>query len=177
MNVQVFIFKLVAVIWYMLRFLLLTLPITVIIVFLKKGAWKYGFTFIQSSFEVSLFIAFALSFLVVMYHALSFELLGQVPNENYLKVKQKVKVKGNISLKELADRIQEEFKIRDFHVSESELSFRKLVHFSLPDKVNIRKEGDEFILESSPFTNLWFMDFGRNYSTVKKIAIWIKQKA
>jgi len=150
-------------------------PLSFLLVYLKKGGWKYGFTFIQSSVEVSLFIAFAMAFMLVMYHVLSFEIIGKSPVQNYLRVNQKVKIKGNVSLTEIGERISNGMKIRDFQMTENSIKFRKLVHFSLPDHISISKEGDLFSVESKPFSRWWILDFGRNFSNVKEIAKWIKQ--
>ena len=49
MNVKRFIFKIVAILTYIVKLMLILLPITYIGVTTKEGAWRYGFTFIQNN--------------------------------------------------------------------------------------------------------------------------------
>lgn len=177
MNIQKFLFQLVVIITYIVRVGLLVLPIAAVIVISKEGGWKYGFTFIQNNFEVALFVAFAIGFLVALYHAVSFEIVGKGPLEYYLKTNQKVKVSGSVSLEELKEKIENsELRAKSFNLDNNKLMFKKSVYFSSPDDVEIVKEGNLFSVNSKPFTRLWFIDFGRNFKTVTEIAKLIKQK-
>jgi hypothetical protein len=174
MNIQVFLFKVLLVLLHIALLTAVFLPITYILVYSKEGGWQYGFTFIQSSFEAAIFGAFAFAFVLVSYHSLSFEMAGKVPLSAYLRAKQKVRVKGNISMEKLQNMIRTEMKIRKFEAGEKALSFRKLVYFTPPDRVEIYQKSDGYELISRPFSNIWIIDFARNYNTVKKLARWIK---
>lgn len=176
MYIQKFLFQLVIILTYIIRVGLIVLPIASVIVITKEGGWKYGFTFIQNNFEVALFIAFAVGFLVALYHAVSFEIVGKGPLENYLKTHQNVNVSGQISLETLKQKIENaSLRIKDVRLENDKLSFKKLVYFSSPDTVTIAKKENFFSIESKPFTRIWFIDFGRNFKTVTEIAKLIKR--
>jgi len=194
MNIQKFIFKLFVILTYIVRVALLIFPIAAIIVIGKEGGWKYGFTFIQNNIDVAIFISFALGFLFSLYHAVSFEGIGEGPIQNYLKTKQKVAVTGKVELNELYERLAD---CSDINFKELNLvgdSIRAKVRVSIPitligrgfrlykfligvtppDTMIIEKSGDEFRITSKPFTFLFFIDFGRNFKRVTKVAKLIK---
>ena len=174
MNIQVFIFKLVAITSYILRFALLVLPISLIVVISKEGGWQYGFTFIQNNIGVALFVAFAVGFLVALYHALSYELVGEGPLSNYLRTKQNVNVKGGNSIEKLERDLNQLRGYKDIKKEGDRLTAKKNAMFLKPDQITIEKLGEEYSVESKPFTSWWFIDFGRNFKTVKQIAKAIK---
>lgn len=163
---------------YIVRIALLVAPLTIITVYSRQGGWRYGFTFIQNSLDVGLYAAFAIAFLLGMYHVLSYELVGNGPMENYLKSRQKVVVKGEVNLNDISNYVRTNMKIRDVKSSDVELSFKKLVHLLKPDQVTIKQLAEgTFELSSEPFVKWWFIDFGRNFKTVWSIARFIKNKA
>ena len=175
MNIQHFIFKFFVICTYIIRMSLIILPLSIVGILSKEGGWKYGFTFIQNNFDVALFVAFAIGFLVAMYHAVSFEIVGGAPLENYLKVHQKVKVRGAKSVEALADELRNEPRFRKIVVvDDNTITAQKQVYFMQPDKVRISLEGDLFIVESRPYWRAFFIDFGRNFKTVKRLAQIIK---
>lgn len=176
MYIQKFLFQLVIILTYIVRVGLIVLPIATVIVITKEGGWKYGFTFIQNNFEVALFIAFAVGFLVALYHAVSFEIVGKGPLENYLKTHQNVNVAGNITLEQLKEKVENSaLRIKNIELKDDRLTFKKLVYFSSPDSVTISKKDQLFSIDSKPFTRIWFIDFGRNFKTVTEIAKLIKR--
>ncbi|MGB0849829.1 MAG: hypothetical protein ACPGTP_01170 [Bacteroidia bacterium] len=155
--------------------MLILLPIVWIGVNAKEGGWRYGFTFIQNNFEVALFISFAIGFLISLYHALSFDVIEGAPEKNYLKTVQNVKVKGEVGIEELSNKLKEQGQIfKSIELENGIIQGLKKVHFSPPDVITISKQGDIFEIESRPFTKLFFIDFGRNYKNVKEIAKLIK---
>lgn len=163
--------------FYILRLALVITPIAVIAVYSKQGGWKYGFTFIQNSLEVGLFLAFSISFLLACYHALSFEVVGKVPNENYLRSSQKVRVRGVKTLDDLKAFVEEHMRVLDVDLQGNTLNFRKKAIFMPPDKVSIKKVNDDlFEIESKPFNKLWLIDFARNFKTVTTLGKFIKGK-
>lgn len=175
MNVSKFIFKLFIILTYVLRVMLILLPIVWIGVNAKEGGWRYGFTFIQNNFEVALFISFAIGFLISLYHALSFDVIEGAPEENYLKTVQNVKVKGEMNIEDLSNRLKEQGdRFKSLELQQEKIVGLKKVHFSPPDTITITKQGGVFEIESRPFTKLFFIDFGRNYKNVKEIAKLIK---
>lgn len=177
MNLQKFIFKLIILLSYLLRLGLMILPVATVVVISKEGAWQYGFTFIQNNMEVALFISFAVAFLISLYHALSFEKIGEGPIGNYLKAHQKVIVKDKMSIEELEGKMLangERFK--DVRREGGVLTAKRKVYFLFPDHISIQKSGDLFVVDSKPFSKIWFIDFGRNFKTVKEIAQSIKIK-
>ncbi len=177
MNLQLFFFKISMIVFYILRIAILVAPIAIVLVYSKQGGWKYGFTFIQNSLDVGLYVSFAIAFLLGLYHALSFELIGKSPNENYLKSNQKVRVKGTADIAEIKQYIESNLRYRDLKVEDNRLTFKNLVYFSLPDVVSIEWSADGLIhINSKPFTKLWFIDFGRNFKTVRGLAQFIKSK-
>lgn len=177
MNLSKFFFKLFAVLTYIVRLMLVLLPVAWVIVQTKEGGWKYGFTFIQNNFEVALFVSFAIAFLISLYHALSFDVIEGAPTENYLKVDQKVKVRGNAELQKIYNNLKNnEKRYKNVVLGDSIIAERKVI-FLPPDKVEVRTEGDLFQITSQPFRKWWFIDFGRNFGTVKDIAKLIKSKS
>lgn len=177
MNVKRFIFKIVAILTYIVKLMLILLPVTYVGVTAKEGAWRYGFTFIQNNFEVALFLAFAIAFMVSLYHALSFDVIEGAPAENYLKTNQKVFVRGNLSLDELFAKMQENTKrFKNVTLSDQIIQAERKVIALLPDQITITKKDDLFTLHSQPFSTLWFIDFGRNYKNVKELAKVIKNR-
>lgn len=170
MNIQLFLFKLSMIFYYVLLTALVVSPVTIISVFSKQGGWKYGFTFIQNSLEVGLFGAFAIGFMLACYHALNFEMVGGAPLENYLKARQKVVVDSAKSIEELVPLI-EKLPHRNLKVDGAEIRFSKLVRFMPPDSVVVTKlENGRYRVESRPFSSLLFMDFARNLKNVKTVA-------
>ncbi|MDA8885952.1 hypothetical protein N8368_05010 [Bacteroidia bacterium] len=175
MNISKFLFKLLIILSYILRVTLILLPITWIIVTTKEGGWRYGFTFIQNNFEVALFVAFAVGFLVALYHAVSFEEIEGAPDENYLKTSQEVIVKDTMHLDLLEEKMRKQtnrYK-RVSRKGDSIVAQRK-VHFLPPDVMTLTKKNDLFEITSRPFSPVWFIDFGRNFKNVKEIAKLIK---
>lgn len=175
MNIQTFLFKILMAVYYILLLAAIFTPLTVLIVYSRQGGWKYGFTFIQNSLEVGLFMGFSLAFLIGMYHVLSFELVGKAPAENYLKSKQRVKIKGPVGLADLKSKAEEQFRIKDVDLQSNVLTFRKLVYFSKPDLVQVKEiEPGLYEVESRPFAMWSPVDFGRNFKTVTQLAKMIK---
>ena len=174
MDIQKFIFKFLVVISYIARLSLLVLPIAMFVVISKEGGWKYGFTFIQNNIEVALFVSFAIGFLVAMYHAVSFEIVGDGPIENYLKTNQKVKVTGALSLEKLYESMNANRLFKNVELTNSTLTARRKVHLLSADRISISKHDNMFSIESKPFSTIWFVDFGRNFKNVKEIAKTIK---
>ena len=120
MNLSKFFFKIAVTLAYVLGLMLIILPIAWVIVYTKEEGWRYGFTFIKNNFEVALFVSFAIGFMVSVYHALKFELIGESPLSNFLKSTQVVNVKGEQSVKELVDSLQsnEYFWFKELKVNE-----------------------------------------------------------
>lgn len=174
MNIQKFIFKFLIVLSYIVRLGLLVLPLAVVVVISKEGGWKYGFTFIQNNIEVALFVSFAIGFLVAMYHAVSYEIVGEGPLENYLKSSQEVKVGGTMSLETVMNKLQGESLYKQITLKDNILTARRKVHFLSADRIKISKTADTFEVESKPFAPIWFVDFGRNFKNVRDIAKIIK---
>lgn len=174
MNIQKFIFKLLVVLSYIARFTLLVLPLAIVVVMSREGGWKYGFTFIQNNAEVALFVSFAIGFLVAMYHAVSYEIVGEGPMENYLKSSQKVKVEGAIPMETLMNQLKSDKLYKEVTLSDQILTAKRKVHFLSADKVKISMNEGMFDIESKPFSAIWFIDFGRNFKNVRDIAKIIK---
>jgi hypothetical protein len=157
MNIQKLIFKILVSLTYLVRVWGLFLPITLAIIFMKEEGWRYGFTFIQSNFNVALFVSFAFGFLISLYHTLSFEEAEGAPDQNYLKSHQEVHVKSDYTTDQLKNWLNK-------------------VYFLKADKVEIYNKNGIFTIKSSPHFKWWFIDFARNYKTVKSIATEIKKK-
>lgn len=174
MNFQKLLFKFFIVLTYLLRVALLVLPIAVVIVITKEGGWKYGFTFIQNTLNVAFFVSFAIGFLVSMYHAVSFDEVEGAPDENYMKSHQTVNVRSEKTLDEVFAWVSSKKEYKDIEMVDGVIRARKKVHFLSADKVMISKSNGLFTLTSSPFTRWWFIDFARNYKTVKSLARFIK---
>ncbi len=157
--------------------MMILLPIVWLIVNAKEGGWKYGFTFIQNNFEVALFVSFAISFLISLYHALSFDVIQGAPDANYLKSNQQVYVKGELSMSDLyEDLLADEKRYKKVNIVEGRIEAERKVVFLPPDKISITEEENLFSVRSKPFSNIWFIDFGRNYQNVKEIAQKVKKK-
>ena len=174
MNIQKFIFKFFVVVSYILRCALLVLPLAIVVVISKEGGWKYGFTFIQNNIEVALFVSFAIGFLVAMYHAVSYEIVGEGPLENYLKSSQSVKVSGTLSIEKLLEKLKSDKLYKKVKLNGDVLTAKRKVHLLGADKVQISKNSDMFEIQSKPFSTIWFIDFGRNFKNVREIAKIIK---
>lgn len=196
MNLSKFFFKLVIALAYILGLMLIILPVAWIIVYAKEEGWRYGFTFIKNNFEVALFVSFAIGFMISVYHALKFEVIGESPLRNYLKSTQVVKVKGEKGIEMLFSELQKDDhfwfdKIEqngDSIVGRANVFYnytygvwfgkwiRRSARITLlsPDRIKIRKDDDYFVIESRPFSKIWFIDFGRNFANVTEIAKAIK---
>jgi hypothetical protein len=145
-----------------------------VIVLTKEGGWRYGFTFIQNNLDVAFFVSFAIGFLVSMYHAVSFDEVEGAPDQNYMKSHQVVYVKSDKTLEEIVHWMLSSKKYADAYLENGLIKARKKVHFLSADKVSVSKKDDVFTISSSPFAKWWFIDFARNYKTVKAIAKFIK---
>ena len=174
MNFQKLFFKFVIVLTYLLRVTLLVLPIALVIVMTKEGGWRYGFTFIQNNLDVAFFVSFAIGFLVSMYHAVSFDEVEGAPAQNYMKSHQVVYVKSEIALEEVLERLSADKKYKSVSLESGSITAKKKVHFLSADKVLITEENGLYTIKSSPFAKWWFIDFARNYKTVKALAKFIK---
>ncbi|HAY88597.1 MAG TPA: hypothetical protein DCY51_04090 [Bacteroidetes bacterium] len=174
MNFQKLVFKFIIVLTYLLRVALLVLPIALVVVITKEGGWKYGFTFIQNSLNVAFFVSFAIGFLVSVYHAVSFDEVEGAPDQNYMKSHQVVHVSSDKEIQEVMDWIVSNEKYKDARIENGKIYAKKKVHFLSADKVEISKSDGTFTLSSRPFAKWWFIDFARNYKTVKALAKFIK---
>ncbi len=175
MNLNKFLFKLFVTITYIFKVGLVVLPLSIIIVIGKEGGWRYGFTFIQNNYGVALFIAFAIGFLVALYHAVSYEIVGEGPLSNYLKSRQIANVEGGISLDELKEKLETNTKYKSVKLEGEILIARRKVHFVKPDFVSVKKvSAGIYELKSKPFTRLWFLDFGRNFKNIKELGKLLK---
>ncbi len=170
MNFQVFLFKLTMSLYYVIRLSLMFAPLTILLVFSRQGGWKYGFTFIQNSLNVGLFMAFAMGFMLGMYHVLSYELIGEGPLKNYLRSKQKVKVKSSMSLSDIVEGALSDDRNSLITEGENSVTLKRKVIFSPPDKIKISTDEEGYVIESRPHYNWWFIDFGRNFKHVKLFA-------
>lgn len=176
MNIQKLIFKILVSLTYLVRVWGLFLPITLAIIFMKEEGWRYGFTFIQSNFNVALFVSFAFGFLISLYHTLSFEEAEGAPDQNYLKSHQEVHVKSDYTTDQLKNWLNNHKKFKDIESNETQIMALKKVYFLKADKVEIYNKNGIFTIKSSPHFKWWFIDFARNYKTVKSIATEIKKK-
>jgi hypothetical protein len=174
MNIQKLLFKFVIILTYLIRVALMVLPIALVVVITKEGGWKYGFTFIQNSLNVAFFVSFAIGFLVSMYHALSFDEVEDAPAENYMKTHQVVKVRSDKPIEGVYDWMVNHQKYKNVVIDNGVISAKKKVHFLSPDRVVVYQQDGVFTLASKPFSKLWFIDFARNYKTVKALATYIK---
>ena len=174
MNFQKLLFKFIIVLTYLLRVALLILPVALVVVITKEGGWKYGFPFIQNSLNVAFFVSFAIGFLVSMYHAVSFDEVEGAPDQNYMKSHQQVYVSSDRDIKEVLDWIVSNEKYKNAHIENGVIYAKKKVHFLSADKVEVSKSEGVFTLSSKPFVKWWFIDFARNYKTVKALAKYIK---
>lgn len=174
MNFQKLFFKFVIVLTYLIRVTLLVLPIAMVIVLTKEGGWRYGFTFIQNNLDVAFFVSFAIGFLVSMYHAVSFDEVEGAPAQNYMKSHQVVHVRSEMSIEQVLDWVKSNEGYKDALLDDGVIYARKKVHFLSADRVRISKDEGVFTLASSPFAKWWFIDFARNYKTVKVLAKFIK---
>jgi hypothetical protein len=174
MNFQKLFFKFVIVLTYLLRVTLLVLPIALVIVTTKEGGWRYGFTFIQNNLDVAFFVSFAIGFLVSMYHAVSFDEVEGAPAQNYMKSHQVVYVKSDITLDEVLVWLKADKNYKDVRHDSGFITARKKVHFLSADKVQITTDKGLYTVKSSPFATWWFIDFARNYKTVKALSKFIK---
>ena len=176
MNIQKLIFKALISLTYLIRVWGLILPISIVIILMKEEGWRYGFTFIQSNFNVALFISFAFAFLISLYHTLSFEEAEGAPDQNYLKSHQEVQVKSDYSIGQLENWLNNQKKYKDVELSNTRIVAFKKVYFLKADKVEIIEENGVYTIKSWPHFRWWFIDFARNYKTVKSIATEIKKK-
>ncbi len=174
MNFQKLFFKFVIVLTYLLRVTVLVLPIALVIVMTKEGGWRYGFTFIQNNLDVAFFVSFAIGFLVSVYHAVSFDEVEGAPAQNYMKSHQVVYVKSKVAIEEVLERLILDKKYKDVCLESGLITAKKKVHFMSADKVQISEDNGLFTIKSSPFVKWWFIDFARNYKTVKELAKFIK---
>ena len=170
MNFQVFLFKLSMSLYYVLRLSLLFAPLTILLVFSRQGGWKYGFTFIQNSLGVGLFMAFAMGFMLGMYHVLSYELIGKGPLKNYLRSRQKVMVKTQRSLDEISDLLAKDDTNTVVTKAKALIKVRRKVIFAPADIINVEVVEGGVTIESEPYYRWWFIDFGRNFKHVKLLA-------
>ena len=174
MNLSKFLFKFVIICSYILRLGLAVLPVVTVGVLAKEGGWKYGFTFIQNNMSVAIFISFALAFLISLYHAVSFEEIEGAPDENFMKADQLVSVEGDCSLPILEEFLNADTKYKDVRLVGASLLARRKVHLLNADKIEITANGNVYAIHSKPFASWWFIDFGRNFKSVKGIATFIK---
>lgn len=174
MNFQKLFFKFIVVLTYLVRVTLLILPIAMVVVLTKEGGWRYGFTFIQNNFDVALFVSFALGFLISMYHAVSFDEVEDAPAENYMKSNQIVYVRSDTKIEDVLEWIKTNNDYKEPILEGGVIYVRKKVHFLSADKVEVSKSDGVFTISSRPFTKWWFIDFARNYKTVKTLAKFIK---
>lgn len=175
MNFQKLAFKFIIILTYLLRVALLILPVALVVVVTKEDGWRYGFTFIKNNLSVAFFVSFAIGFLVSMYHAISFDEVEGAPDQNYMKSHQVVYVKSEKTLKEVHQWLAENKKYTQVVLGQDFVNARKKVHFLSADKVAITKENGVFTLSSKPFAPWWFIDFARNFKTVKALATFIKK--
>jgi len=176
MNIQKLFFKIIISITYLVRVWLLILPISIAVIFMKEEGWRYGFTFIQSNLNVALFTSFALGFLISLYHTLSFEEAEGSPYQNYLKSHQEVQVKSDFSIEQLEEWLKNNSKFKEVSLLGSQISALKKVYFLKSDKIEVSKKENVFTIKSVPHFKWWFIDFARNYKTVKSIATVVKKK-
>ena len=175
MNIQVFLFKLLMSLYYVMRLSLLFAPVTILSVYGKQGGWKYGFTFIQNSLEVGLFMAFAMGFMLGMYHVLSFEIVGKGPLEYYLRSNQRLHVRSSKTLEELVNFLKSDKRYVRIKVENGTVSFERKVIFSPPDRMSAQLKDGVFELSSRPRFKWWFIDFGRNFKHLKQLAVFLKR--
>ena len=175
MNIQKLVFKMLVTLTYLVRVWALVLPISLAIIFMKEEGWRYGFTFIQSNFNVALFISFALGFLISIYHTLSFEEAEGAPDQNYLKSHQEVQVKSDFTLEQLEEWLINNNKYKEVKLLDNQISALKKVYFLKADKIEVSKKENVFTIKSTPHFKWWFIDFARNYKTVKSIATVVKK--
>tara|TARA_Y100000385_G_scaffold91432_1_gene94341 strand:+ start:826 stop:1359 length:534 start_codon:yes stop_codon:yes gene_type:complete len=176
MNIQKLFFKIIISFTYLLRIWILILPISIAIIFMKEEGWRYGFTFIQSNLNVAFFTSFALGFLISLYHTLSFEEAEGVPDQNYLKSHQEVQVKSDFTLDQMKEWLTNNTKYKEVKLFDNQILALKKVYFSKADKIKVSKKENVFTIKSAPHFKWWFIDFARNYKTVKSIATVVKKK-
>jgi len=175
MNIQKLFFKILISFTYLIRIWMLILPISIAIIFMKEEGWRYGFTFIQSNLNVAFFTSFALGFLISLYHTLSFEEAEGAPDQNYLKSHQEVQVKSDFTLEQLEEWLINNTKYKEVKLLDNQISALKKVYFLKADKIEVSKKENVFTIKSTPHFKWWFIDFARNYKTVKSIATVVKK--
>jgi hypothetical protein len=114
--------------------------------------------------------------LISLYHTLSFEEAEGAPDQNYLKSHQEVQVKSDFTLEQLEDWLINNSKYKEVKLLDSQISALKKVYFLKADKIEVSKKENVFTIKSTPSFKWWFIDFARNYKTVKSIATVVKKK-
>lgn len=175
MNFQKLAFKFAIILTYLVRVALLILPVALVVVVTKEDGWRYGFTFIKNNLSVAFFVSFAIGFLVSMYHAISFDEVEGAPDQNYMKSHQVVYVKSDKTLQDVHQWITSNDKYTHVALGKDSVSARRKVHFLSADRVIVTKQDGVFTLASRPFAQWWFIDFARNFKTVKALATFIKK--
>lgn len=170
MKVKFFFFKLLVTLWLIVKTMLFVTPVVLVIVLAKEGAWKYGFDYIEPSYNVALFVGFAISFMVVAYHALSFEMNGSGPLLHFLKTSQKGYFNTTMSLDEMKDKLATRKYFVKIESSDHGITCRRNVRFMPKDHIYISKnEEGVWEVDSHPFKKWWYLDFGRNLKNVNEI--------
>ncbi len=170
MKVKFFFFKLLVTLWLIVKTMLFITPVVLVIVLAKEGAWKYGFDYIEPSYNVALFVGFAISFMVVTYHALSFEMNGSGPLLRFLKTSQQGFFNSKLSLEEMKDKLATKKYFVKIDSSDNGISCRRNVKFMPKDHIFISKNKEAmWEVKSQPFKKWWYLDFGRNLKNVNEI--------
>ena len=77
---------------------------------------------------------------------------------------------------DLRHRLQNHKNFKDVESSKNRIIALKKVYFLKADKIEVSKENHIYTIKSAPHFKWWFIDFARNYKTVKSIATEIKKK-
>jgi hypothetical protein len=175
MNAKYFLFKVFITLWLVIKTMLLITPIVMILVLAKEGAWKYGFDYIEPSFNVAIFVGFSLSFMLVAYHALSFEVIGNSSLLSFLKTSQTGYAKSTHSLEAIAEKLGADRNFDQISLENDIITLQRKVRFMPKDKISITPtENGLHKIHSLPFHKWWYIDFGRNLKNVNDIKVLLE---
>lgn len=175
MNAKYFLFKVLITILLVIKTMLLITPIVMILVLAKEGAWKYGFDYIEPSFNVAVFVGFSLSFMLIAYHALSFEVIGNSSLLSFLKTSQTGYVKTTLSPKEISEKLSANRNFDQILTENDVITLQRKVRFMPKDKISITpSENGLHKIHSAPFHKWWYIDFARNLKNVNDIKVLLE---
>ncbi|MBI1305100.1 MAG: hypothetical protein GC181_00640 [Bacteroidetes bacterium] len=173
------VFKFIVFLLNWLIISLVSVPFTLALIALatrNHNTFQYGYDFIELNNSSALLISVAIGIVFSVWNAMAFSEATGVELKQFMKAWQKYKLKSDheINSAEMKNKISrftqanKNWKLRKVQ-EDGEWKFEVSNRFAPKDVVTVKRNGNEWLVESRPKLWIYFIDMARNFRNIEFI--------